>query len=240
MNQILVSKRSTRCVIRNTIFLLSFLLLGVGIKGENGIAQPPCPPVPPGVSPPPNCVPITQPPENSSSIVGDVNNDGRVDQADVAALQSILSGEGGFLPCPECGIPDAVVIEDSDYMKRTDLARPCGIINEKDLKALIKAIRKIERGKLAPKSKCHDKRRVGTTLSVARDNYLNIQNTQLQVYNLSGKFISQIDLIEYQYTQSISSQTLKLVPGVYLAVITVRDLSGYPIRREVRRVVVLR
>jgi hypothetical protein len=182
-------------------------------------------------------VPITQPPENSSNIVGDVNNDGRVDQADVAALQSILSGEGGFPPCPGC---DMVVVEDPDYMKRTDLARPCGIINEKDLKALIKAIRKIERGKLAPKSKCHDKRRVGTTLSVTRDSYLNIQNTQLQVYNLSGKLISQIDLIEYQYTQSISSQALKLVPGVYLAVITVRDLSGYPIRREVRRVVVLR
>lgn len=204
------------------------------VVGESIGSPPPsyCPPGTTGT--PPNCVPV-QPPGNSNNIVGDVNGDGRVDQADVAALQSALSGGGGFA-CPTC---DMIPIE--FYKSEADLTKPCGVINEKDLKALIKALRKIERSKRAPKSKCHGKQRVGTMLSATPTAKLGVQNIQTQVYNLSKELIGHSNVMDNRHIQNFqNNQKQKLANGIYLVVITTRDSSGYLIRREVKKIVVLR
>lgn len=138
--------------------------------------------------------------------------------------------------CPEC---DIILYY---YKNEADLAKPCGIINEKDLKALIKAVRKIEKGKRAPKSKCHGKQRVGTALNITRDGS-DTQNAQLQIYNISGELIYRVEEFHPFYHRQWDMRDVTGVPvpnGAYLAVITVRDLAGYPIRREVRKIIVLR
>lgn len=169
-----------------------------------------------------------------AGLIGDVNSDGRIDQTDVAALQTALSGGSSFW-CPECDIIPY-------YKNEADLAKPCGIINEKDLKALIKAVRKIEKGKRAPKSKCHGKQRVGMALNITRDGS-DIQNAQLKIYNIFGELIYRVEEFHpfYRWQWDMRDQFGSRVPnGVYLVVITVRDLDGYPIRREVRKIMVLR
>jgi hypothetical protein len=67
--------------------------------------------------------------------------------------------------------------------------------------------------------------------------------TNVQVYSVQGKLIYQLEEIPpYRRWQwDMRDQYGTRVPnGVYLAVITVRDLSGYPIRREVKKIVVMR
>jgi hypothetical protein len=67
--------------------------------------------------------------------------------------------------------------------------------------------------------------------------------TSVQVYSVQGKLIYQFEEIppHKRWQWNMRDQYGARVPnGVYLAVITVRDLSGYPIRREVRKIVVLR
>lgn len=65
----------------------------------------------------------------------------------------------------------------------------------------------------------------------------------VSVYNTSGKLIYQIEEIPPHrdwFWDMRDSDGTRVPNGVYLAVITVRDLDGYPIRREVRKIIVLR
>lgn len=64
-----------------------------------------------------------------------------------------------------------------------------------------------------------------------------IHDIEIMVYNLAGLIV-----LRENGQQTFNQQILKrnLANGIYLAVITVRDLDGYPIRREVKKIVVLR
>jgi hypothetical protein len=64
------------------------------------------------------------------------------------------------------------------------------------------------------------------------------------IYDAKGAFVYQLDELppqrRWQQWNMRNQYGARVPNGVYLAVITVRDLSGYPIRREVRKIVVLR
>jgi hypothetical protein len=137
---------------------------------------------------------------------------------------------------------DGFINLNSQQRKVADIAYPCGTIDWDDWALLLDYL-----DFPGVFSECHNSP-IGIPLSVKPSTEgISIESktgmTIIEIYNAAGQLIYQFEEIppHRRWQWDMRDQYGTRVPnGVYLAVITVRDLSGYPIRREVRRVVVLR
>lgn len=180
-------------------------------------------------------------------VSGDINADGLINAADLARLDAAIAGTSP--------------LSAEDFV-RADVVGPCGITSVRKLKKIRKAIagfikatdkynNLIKQGKkahpVAMKDQCHTDKMIGQPMSSSFEVHESLasqaeeKGLRRQVFDLNGRTLYDSGFVASSALSVMGREIERpLANGIYLYVDTVSTSDGHVLRKEVKKMVILK